>query len=111
MKTWTGVMLLALVWPGAAPAQGATAAQKQATVSWIQSMQKDDGGFAPDGEAKAATLPATTAALRGLRYFGGELKNKEACKKFVASCYDKVETGFAATPGGKPDVYNTAMAL
>jgi len=110
MRTWTAVVLLGLVWPLTARAQAPTPAQKQATVSWIQSMQKDNGGFAANKEAKAS-LPATTSALRALKYFDGELKNGDACKKFVLACYDKVETGFATTPGGKADVHTTAVAL
>jgi prenyltransferase beta subunit len=112
MRVWlTGVLFL-VCWPAQLPAQGPTAAEKKATVAWLDSLQKDNGGFAADKDATTpATLPATTSALRALRYFGGQPRNKEACVQFVRSCYVKVETGFAPMPGGKADVHTTAVGL
>jgi prenyltransferase beta subunit len=95
-----------------APAQAPTAAQKQATIAWISACQKESGGFAADKRpGTPATLQATSAALRAMKYFGGQLEHKDACASFVTSCYDKVETGFAPTPGGKADVLTTAVGL
>jgi prenyltransferase beta subunit len=112
MKSWIAVPLVALVWSSQAPAQAPTAAQKQATLSWLYSLQKENGGFAPDARpGSRADLRATTSALRAIKYFGGKVKDKPACAKFVASCYDKVETGFAPTPGGKADALTTAVGL
>jgi hypothetical protein len=72
-------------------------------------LQKDNGGFALEKSAEAATVPATSSAIRALKYFGGELKQKEACAKFIMSCYDRSVGGFAPAPGGKPDVRTTAI--
>jgi prenyltransferase beta subunit len=46
-----------------------------------------------------------------LEYFGGEAKDPEAAKRFVARCFDKPSGGFADTPGDKPDVTSTAVGL
>ncbi len=93
-------------------AQAPTPEQKKATVAYVQSLQKEGGGFAADkGKDTPATLPATSSALRALKYFGGEAKNKEAAEKFIVSCLDKETKGFAATPGGKPDVRTTAVGV
>jgi prenyltransferase beta subunit len=40
---------------------------------------------------------------------GGEPRDKQPCRKFVASCFDKESGGFADRPGGKPDVFTTAV--
>jgi hypothetical protein len=112
MKRWMGVPFVALLWSLPATTQGPTAAQKQATVAWVQACQKESGGFAADrGPKTPATLRATTAAVRAIRYFGGELHNKKGCATFVESCYDKVHTGFAPVPGGKADAITTAVGL
>ena len=68
-----------VVWLAPALAQAPTAEQKKATVAYVQSLQKENGGFAADRRPDSpATLPATSSALRALKYFGGELKNREA---------------------------------
>ena len=91
-------------------AQAPTAEQKQATLAWVKSLQKENGGFATDAKS-AANLPATLAAERVFKYFGGELPNKEPCAKFVESCFDKESGGFAPAPGGNPDVRTTALGI
>lgn len=112
MKTWHAAASMLLLCAAPALGQAPTAAQKQATVAWIQSCQKKAGGFAVNpGKDAPATLGATTAAVRALKYFGGKLHNREGCVRFVLSCYDKVETGFAPRPGGKTDPLTTAVGL
>ncbi len=91
-------------------AQAPTAEQKQATLAWVKSLQNENGGFAADAKSDAS-LPATLAAERVFKYFGGELPKKDACGKFVESCFEKESGGFAATPGGKPDVRTTALGI
>ena len=86
------------------------------TIAYVQKLQTESGGFwpqAPNSNAIkiAPTLRATSAAMRALRYFGGEVPNKDACVKFVASCHDPKSGGFSDTPGGKPDVFSTAVGL
>jgi prenyltransferase beta subunit len=93
-------------------AEQPTAEQKQATVKYLYSLQKDSGAFVADTKPDSKpALGATSSALRAIKYFGGEIKNKEGAAKFVASCFNKEDGGFAPTPGGKADVRSTAVGL
>jgi prenyltransferase beta subunit len=88
-----------------------TADQKRATVAYLQQLQQKDGGFIPaPGQAKSS-LRATSSALRALKYFGGEAKDKDAAATFVKSCFDKDSGGFVDQLGGKPDVTLTAVGV
>jgi prenyltransferase beta subunit len=97
--------------------QAQTPEQIASTVKYVRSLQTEAGGFmarATDVAGKEPNPPslrATTGALRALRYFGGEPKDLAACKRFVASCFDKESGGFVDAPGGKPDVVTTAVGL
>jgi hypothetical protein len=85
------------------------------TISFLQKLQTPSGGFlaAPSDPGATATpsLRATSAAIRALHYFGGDIPNREACTKFVASCFDPQSGSFADTPGGKADVFTTATGV
>jgi len=98
-----------------APARGQTPEQKKATIAYLQKLQTDEGGFLPSapssGKRDAPSLRATSSALRALKYFGGEPKDKKTCAAFVESCFDKASGGFADQPGGKPDVATTAIGF
>ncbi|HXG13152.1 MAG TPA: prenyltransferase/squalene oxidase repeat-containing protein [Gemmataceae bacterium] len=93
-------------------ARGQTAEQKAQTVHFLRSLQQADGGF-PNAPASQtpSSLRATSAALRALKYWGGEPKDLPAAAKFIARCYDQSSGGFADQPGGKPDVFSTAVGL
>jgi prenyltransferase beta subunit len=104
-------VMAGLLWSVSAGGKAQSPEQKKATVAWLQSLQKSGGGFAPDAKATEATLPATLAAIRALKYFGGELKNRQACEKFVHHCYDNDKGAFAATQGDKSDVRSTSLGL
>jgi prenyltransferase beta subunit len=86
-------------------ARGQTAAEKKATVAYLRALQTKKGGFlamklTPQNEQRnQPSLRATTAALRALRYFGGNLPDKKAARKFVLSCLDRKTHGFADVPG------------
>jgi prenyltransferase beta subunit len=99
--------LLALV----SPARAQTADQKKATVAYLHKLQTRGGAFRASAKADRPTLRATSACLRAIRYFGGEVENKAACGEFVRRCFDRETGGFADTPGGKPDVVVTAVGL
>ncbi len=92
------------------PSWGQTPAM--ATILYLRHRQTNEGGFvASKGETKAALGP-TSAAVRALKYFGGEVADRDACVKFVASCFDKETGGFRPRPDeGKPDVFTTAVGL
>jgi prenyltransferase beta subunit len=112
MKRFVVVLLLAGV--SAVPARGQTAEEKKATVAYLQGLQQPDGGFLP-AHTPAANVPsslrATSSALRALKYFGGEPKDRAAAAKFVEKCCDRASGGFADQPGGKPDVFSTAVGI
>jgi hypothetical protein len=95
----------------AAPALGQSAAEKQATIAYVQSLQQNDGGFAPAKGVATSSLRATSAAVRFFKYFGGEVPDAKAAARFVEQCFDKASGGFADTPGGKPDLFVTAVGL
>ncbi len=93
-----------------------TTDEKKATVAYVQKLQQADGGFIgvlPAANVKAAGpgLKTTSTALRALKYFGGEPKESASLPKFVASHFDKATGGFSDLPGGKTDVFTTAVGL
>lgn len=102
-----------------APMTGSLHAQEpgvKQTIAYVQKLQTPEGGFRshdakPDAVKILPTLRSTSAAVRALHYLGGEIPNKDACIKYVASCHDPKTGGFADTPGGKPDVFTTAVGL
>jgi hypothetical protein len=107
MKRLTFSVALLLVW--LAPVL-ADAPDAKKTVTWMQALQQSDGGFAavPKG---TSSLRSTSAAIRALKYFGGELPDKDKCAKYVDAAFDRSTGGFADTPGSKPDVAVTAVGL
>jgi prenyltransferase beta subunit len=100
-----------------APASAQTAEQQKATIAYLRGCQEADGGFVP---ARSGVIPkggtqsslrATSAALRALKYFGGEPRDRTACARFVERCFDKTSGGFADHPRGEPGVVSTAVGI
>lgn len=85
--------------------------QKKQTVSYLQKLQMEDGGFRADANAKESDLPATTAAFRALKYFGGAPRDRAACAAFVQQCFDKKGGGFGVRPGEKASYRPTAVGI
>ncbi len=108
MRRTTLVLACLLLPVLAAPAQ--TSEEKKQTIAYVRSLQNPDGGFAPEKGAKSS-LRATSAAVRALKYFGGDVPNRTATALFVVKCYDKDSGTFADTPGGKPDVAVNAVGV
>jgi hypothetical protein len=94
-----------------------TAEEKKLTIQYLRSLNQADGGFiitAQDpklDQVPRSTLRATSAGIRALKYFGGELNDKKKTAAFVLSCYDPKSGAFADSPGGKPDVALTAVGM
>jgi prenyltransferase beta subunit len=115
MLRWHLVLLWTVVY--LAPGWGQTEEQKKATVAYLRNCQQKDGGFLPSlapAAGKAAprsSLRATSAALRALKYFGGEPRDREGSGQFVEHCFDKASGGFVDNPGGQPDVAVTAIGI
>lgn len=93
------------------PLHAQSAAQKKSTVTYLQKLQADDGGFRADVRAAQSDLPATTAAFRALKYLGAAPRDRAACVAFIAHCFDKDSGGFAARPDGKAAYRPTAVGI
>jgi prenyltransferase beta subunit len=119
-------LILAAVAVLSAVARGQSLEEKKQTIRAVLALQApvpllevpnlaaSDGAFFPgptkDGKLQAS-LRATLAAVRVLKYFEGELPSREACQVFVAHCRNPYNGGFADHPGGKPDVATTAVGV
>ena len=96
---------------------GQTAQQRNATVAYLHDCQQPDGGFAPakairaENGAVKSSLRASSAALRALKYFAGEPRDRAACARFVERCFDKATGGFMDHPGMPADATSTAVGL
>jgi hypothetical protein len=94
-------------------ARAGDSSAKKGTIACVQKLQTSSSGFlpGPPGKGVKPTLRATSAGIRALKYLGGEVPNKAAATKFVTSCFDRDSGGFADVPGGKADVFSTAVGL
>jgi prenyltransferase beta subunit len=89
-----------------------TADEKQATVAYLKGLQNTDGGFSATAGPAGSDLRATVSAVRALKYFGGEPRDRDGCVTYVERCFDPQSGGFrAAPPEGTIDVTSTAIGL
>jgi prenyltransferase beta subunit len=102
-------ILCGLVW--AMPLLAQTAEEKRASIAYVKALQNKDGGFRASATVPASSLRATSAAVRALKYLGGDIPDRAACAGYVRACLDKESGGFADVPGGKPDVFTTAVGI
>jgi dienelactone hydrolase len=86
-----------------------TPAENAQTAAYAAAHQNKDGGFAAKVGQKSS-LGATNSGLKVLLHVGGSVPDVLGCIKYVKSCRDS-SGGFAAEPGGKPDVMTTAIGL
>jgi prenyltransferase beta subunit len=98
------------------PLVAQTGDEKKATIQFVASLQQPDGGFiasplTKESAAPKSSLRATSAAIRAIKYLGGEVPNKEKATGFVVFCNDKATGGFADQPSGAPDVTSTAVGM
>jgi prenyltransferase beta subunit len=101
--------LMTQAWAQTAAGHVPTPAEFAQTAASAAAHQNPDGGFAA-GPGQPSTIGATNTGLRVLEYVGGKVPDVEGCIRFVKSC--KVPgSGFAQSPGGKPDVNTTAVGL
>ena len=93
----------------------ATPEQKQQTVAYLRSLQTTEGGFLPakpaGEQAMKPTLGATGSALRAVKYFGGDARDRAAAARFIEKCLDRPTGGFADEPGGKPGTITTDVGI
>lgn len=110
-------LLLLFLFPTLAAAQTekieAAIKQRLAAIKFVQLLQDGKGGFASGPKDLNPTLKATSAAIRAIKYTTGKasIPNVKLHTEYVLSCYDAKTGGFADTPGGKPDLYTTAVGI
>jgi hypothetical protein len=102
-----GLCLLFAVSPVPAQSDG----QKKATIAYLQKLQAADGGFRSDARAQQSDLPSINGALKALKYFGGEPRDRSACVDFVKRSFDKEHGGFGMRPGDKAAYRPTAIGI
>jgi hypothetical protein len=117
MQRYCLVWLACLVCLVPVRAQTPELQSKAQAILFVQKLQTKEGGFLADpldpksNRVGQPTLRATSSGVRTLKYLGGSVPDKQACIKFVARCFDKETGGFADMPGGKTDVFTTAVGL
>ncbi len=90
----------------------ASADERTETIRFLTTLQKPDGGFTSDGAPGApSSLRATSAAVRALKYLGGEVPNVDRVTAFVKDCFDPTTGAFADRPTGKADVIVTCVGM
>lgn len=107
-----GLALIAVIF-SVAPIRAGVPEPKKA-IAFVEKFQQGGAFFMVQpmpNIRQAPSLKQTSSAIRALHYLGGELQNKEACAKFVASCFDAKSGGFSDTGTSKPDVFTTAVGL
>lgn len=109
MRSLAALLLL----PAFAFAQ--TADEKKATLKFIDSLRDPETGAwavnpPKEGEKPKPSLRAVNGAVNALKFFGGEVTDKEKVQKFVMGCYDE-KTGAFAEPGDKPTVASTSVGV
>ncbi len=109
LAAWVGlVVLIPLPCLGQTP----TAEEKAATLKFLASLRRPDGGYAAEARPDSpATVAATSSALRAIRYFGGKPEDPSATARFLLSCRHVGRGGFGPTPGSPPEVRITALGL
>jgi len=84
--------------------------QRQQTLKYLYALQQPDGSFGTSVQAPKSDLPTTSAAVRAIMYFGGEVPKADLCRRYLHGCQNE-DGGFAANPGGMADVRSTALAV
>jgi hypothetical protein len=102
------ILVLALLTGGVAVAAPLTAAEKTASIEYVQGLVNEDGGFRAGGLSGPSSMGATSSALRALRYLGGKPVGNPG--RYLLGCSD-ISGGLTDGPGGPVDVRSTAMGL
>src|SRR5207248_3221680 len=74
-----GVVIVSICLAGGPVAAQPAKPQDRDTINFVQALRNPDGGYAPapdrPGTPVRSSLRATTAAIRAMKYLGGELKD------------------------------------
>jgi hypothetical protein len=106
-------ILLGAIFFIAGPLPAGETASKD-TIAFLQKLQTPKGGFLPaatDASSIQPSLRATSAAVRALHYMGGAVPEKATCVEFVDRCFDPKIGAFSDSPGGKADLFVTAVGV
>ena len=107
-----GSLCLCLLHVLALPVFSQSDVEKKQTISYLQSLQHASGGFLPlHAEKVQPSVRATSAAVRALKYFGGEVPDRAAAARFIAQRFDKTTGAFLDVSGAEPEVAATAVGL
>jgi len=109
----TGMAIVMVSWCVAiavVSAQLPTPAQRQETLQYLYALKKSDGSYGADVAAAKGDVPTTSAVVRAIVYFGGQVPDAEKTGLYLRSCQQE-DGGFAAQPGGSSDVRVTALAV
>ena len=114
-RLWIAPLIALGVTLDAVPARAGDAPGVKQTIDYVKKLQTSTGGFlsmTPQPNIRLApTLRATSAAVRALHYWGGSVPDRETAVKFVERCWDPAAGAFADMPGGKPDLFTTAVGV
>jgi hypothetical protein len=88
-----------------------SAQDNAATIAFIQKHRNADGAYRLTPKEAPSTLRATLSAIRAIKNFGGEVKDRNLLMNFVKSCHDTKSGGFADRAGDPPTVALTAVGL
>ncbi|GBD37287.1 hypothetical protein HRbin36_02418 [bacterium HR36] len=108
--SWTALLIATLLSAALLSAQLPTDVQRQETLAYLFALQKPDGSFGQNRLVPKSDLATTSAAVRAIIYFGGQVPQAEACRKYLRACQN-ADGGFANTPGGSSEVRITALAV
>lgn len=90
--------------------------ERLGAIRFVHLLENPNGGFASGPKDMQVSLKATSAAVRSLKYLTGKkaleaIPHPKLTTAYVLSCYDAKSGGFADAPGGKPDLYTTAVGI
>jgi hypothetical protein len=83
--------------------------EKAASLKYLNGLRQESGAYQSNAKG-GPSLRATSAAVRAIKYLGGELPNPAQVKAYVLSCYDPPTGGFAEA-GEKPTVLVTSIGI
>lgn len=111
---WRFSLIIGLIPAVAQPQDALTVyAEYAKTAETVLALQNEDGGFGAE-KGGASTISTTNSAIRILKHTGSVIPDPVMATRFVKSCFVPGENGtgsFAQSPGGKPDLITTCIAM
>ncbi len=85
--------------------------RRQESRAYLLTLRNSDGGFRTANADGPSQLMATVGILRGVRYWGGKVPERERSIAWVSQCYHPSLGAFSDEPTSTPDVRSTALGL